>query len=96
MYKVEYKTDTGSPSDNEFIGIYTTKGDAGIAKQKYIDYSTGGSEQEYCKSNQSSGRSTMDLINDYHEEVQRLKDCVVIEPALNNMMNTFQSKLNKF
>lgn len=96
MYSVEYKTDTGSSSDNEFIGAYTTKSEAEIAKQKYIDYSTGGSEQEYCKRNQSSGRTISDLIIDYYEEVQRLKDCVGIEPALNNMMNTFRSKLNKF
>lgn len=72
MYKVEYYTESGTPSDNEFIGIYTTPEEAADAKQRYLN--------DNCGPNPG--------INDpdYHDwlyEMRSLRNCVIIQQVTN-------------
>ena len=80
-YKVEYYTDTGTPSDNEFIGIYSTKEKAIIAKKRYINDQLG-TLAEYTEDNGDLNRRSS-IEEEYYEDVQRLENCVVIEPVRN-------------
>lgn len=72
-YKVDYYTDTGTPSDNDFIGIFDNFELAYQAKLEYIKYYTG-DVVEFCNNNNNC--EIIEFIN----EVKRLNNCVVIEP----------------
>lgn len=67
QFKVEYVTDTGSPSDNDFIGIFDTLEEAKKAKDNYVEVYIRDIAVDY------------DDIDDYNIEVNRFTDCVVIE-----------------
>ena len=75
MWKVEYYTDTGTHSDNEFIGIYNTRAQAEDAKRQYIENQIG-TEEQYCADNDCEPE-------EYREELQRLQGCVVVEEVTN-------------
>lgn len=74
-YKVEYYTDTGTRSDNEFIGIYDTKKEAQEAKKKYIDSEIGEKPLQDTKDY---------LIEEWEYDYERLMDCVVVESLPTN------------
>lgn len=80
-YKVEYCTDTGTHSDNEFIGIYDSYEDAKMAKKRYIVDNLGTLDQYLIANGYQLGDS--DGISDYNYELSRLVGCVCIEEVNN-------------
>lgn len=83
-YKVEYKTDTGTRSDDEFVGIYNTKEEAIKAKKRYIMEELGTLFQ-YTEANSDPNYplSSEQMEEEYQYDVDRLEGCVVIEPIKN-------------
>ena len=74
-YKVEYYTDSGTRSDDEFIGIYDSIEEAEEAKKKYILDEIG----------EKSLFDTEDfLIEEWDYYNQKLDNCVVVEPLSSN------------
>lgn len=80
-YKVEYKTDTGTRSDDEFIGIYDSYEEAQKAKQSYINDDIGNLNEFLIANGYPLGDK--DGIEDYNYSFQRLLNCVWIE-KINN------------
>lgn len=72
-YKVDYYTNTGSPSDNDFIGIFDTPEQAKLAKDEYINEHMGDSKEEYCELNCCDEE-------EYEYELNELTGSMVIEP----------------
>lgn len=80
-YKVEYKTDTGTRSDDEFIGIYDSPGKAANARKKYIDDEVGTQDEFLIANGYQLGDP--DGIEDYNYSLSRLQGCVWIEKVEN-------------
>lgn len=80
MFKVEYITDTGTPSDNEVVGIYSDIELANDAKIKYIDFSIGPKPTKEQFPNQSEFD---EFLEDWEYSYERLNQCVAIDPCVN-------------
>ena len=66
---------TGSPSDNEFIGIYPDSKLANDAKMKYI-YEQIGTKEQYMEANEADEA-------EYQYDFDRLIGCVGVEEVKN-------------
>ena len=80
MFRVEYITDCGSPSDNEFIGVYEDIKLAKNAKKLYIDERIG--PKPLIEDYVDQSEFTFDL-DDWEEEIERMKNCVIVEEFKN-------------
>ena len=68
-YLVEYYSESGTSSDNEFIGFFDTREEAEIAKNEYIN-ETCGTLEEWLK---------FDTEDEYYETLEYYRGCVGIE-----------------
>lgn len=75
MYVVQYLTETGTPSDNEFIGSYNTMEKAKKAKQLYI-------EDQIGKLTDVEKEPDFDLT-EYNENLEYLERTVCIDKVVN-------------
>jgi hypothetical protein len=76
-YKVEYCSENGSPSDNDFIGIFHDKLSMNNAISEYIKSVT--IPINVLDKMLKDGDIDQDEYNDHIEEIEKIKNSIVIE-----------------
>ena len=79
MYIAQYNSDSGSPSDNEIIGIYNTKAEAEKAKAKYIEYESGPLPTQAQLDLEGDGYT----VEEWQDDFDRLDECVWVQKVIN-------------
>ena len=79
MYIAQYNSDSGSPADNEIIGVYNTKVEAEKAKQKYIEHEIGTLPTQAELDLEGNGYT----VEEWQDDFDRLDECVWVQKVIN-------------